>query len=119
MLADNGWIKAMSTEDILHQITEILDQRKGAPVGESYVAGLYAGGLEKILAKISEEAGETVEAGAGEDLEDLVHEVADLWFHCMVLLAYKGLGHEAVLDELAGRFGVSGLVEKARRKPAG
>ena len=109
----------MNTEHILQRITEILDQRKEAPVGESYVAGLYAGGLEKILAKISEEAGETVEAGTGEDLEHLVHEVADLWFHCMVLLAYKGLGHEAVLEELAGRFGISGLEEKASRKPAG
>ena len=109
----------MNTEHILQRITEILDQRKEAPVGESYVAGLYAGGLEKILAKISEEAGETVEAGTGEDLEHLVHEVADLWFHCMVLLAYKGLGHEAVLEELAGRFGISGLEEKASRKSAG
>ena len=106
----------MSTEDILHRITEILEQRKQALAQDSYVAGLYAGGLEAILAKISEEADETVEAAATEDLEHLVHEVADLWFHCMVLLAYKDSSHEAVLAELAGIFGVSGLVEKAGRE---
>ena len=108
----------MNTESILQQISEVLEARKGAPAQDSYVASLYAGGLEKILAKISEEAGETVEAGAGEDLAHLVHEVADLWFHCMVLLAYRDCGHEAVLAELARRFGVSGHVEKARRSGA-
>ena len=108
----------MSTEDILHQITEILKQRKHALAQDSYVASLYAGGLDAILAKISEEAVETVEAAATDDLGHLVHEVADLWFHCMVLLAYKESSHEAVLSELAGRFGVSGLVEKAGREPA-
>ena len=104
----------MNTESILQQISEVLEARKGAPAQDSYVASLYAGGLEKILAKISEEAGETVEAGAGEDLAHLVHEVADLWFHCMVLLAYR----DCVLAELARRFGISGHVEKARRSGA-
>ena len=108
----------MNTENTLRQITEILEQRKGARAQDSYVASLYAGGLERILAKISEEANETVEAGAREDLQHLVCEVADLWFHCMVLLAYKNSGHEAVLTELDRRFGTSGLVEKAQRKTA-
>ncbi|MGB1580089.1 MAG: phosphoribosyl-ATP diphosphatase, partial [Nevskiales bacterium] len=64
---------------------------------------------------ITEEAGETVEAGRSESDESLIHEVADLWFHSMVLLAHRGLASDAVLAELARRFGVSGHVEKASR----
>lgn len=105
----------MSTDDTLHRLAEALEARKQASPADSYVAGLYAGGLEAILAKIREEAQETVEAGAG-DSGHLVHEVADLWFHCLVLLAYRDLHPGAVLDELERRFGTSGLVEKAQRE---
>ena len=105
----------MSTDDTLHRLAETLEARKQASPEDSYVARLYAGGLEAMLAKIREEAGETVEAAGGEP-EHLVHEVADLWFHCMVLLAYRDLGPQAVLDELERRFGTSGLVEKAQRE---
>lgn len=105
----------MSTDDTLHRLAETLEVRKQASPGDSYVAGLYAGGLEAMLAKIREEAQETVEAGAG-DPAHLVHEVADLWFHCLVLLAFRDLGPGAVLDELERRFGTSGLVEKAQRE---
>ncbi len=105
----------MSTDDTLHRLAETLEARKQASPGDSYVAGLYAGGLEAMLAKIREEAQETVEAGGG-DPGHLVHEVADLWFHCLVLLAYRDLGPGAVLDELERRFGTSGLVEKAQRE---
>ena len=105
----------MDTNEILQRLGAILEQRKGASADESYVASLYAGGLEKILAKISEEADETTAAARDEDLAHLIHEVADLWFHCMVLLAYKNTGHAAVLEELGRRFEISGLVEKAQR----
>ncbi len=106
----------MKTADTLHKLTEILEQRKQADVEKSYVASLYNEGLEKILDKISEEANETLSAARGEDLQHLVHEVADLWFHCMVLLAHKNTSYETVLEELNGRFGISGLEEKAQRK---
>ncbi|MCY4421057.1 MAG: phosphoribosyl-ATP diphosphatase [Gammaproteobacteria bacterium] len=105
----------MSTDDTLLKIAETLESRKQASPEDSYVARLYAGGLDAMLAKIREEAGETVEAGSGEP-DHLVHEVADLWFHCLVLLAWREIGPQAVLDELERRFGTSGLVEKAQRE---
>jgi len=105
----------MNNADTLKNLAEILEQRKSAKAGESYVASLYESGLDKILGKISEEAIETVDAAREEDNEHLIHEVADLWFHCMVLLAQKNLSYEDVLLELDRRFGISGLVEKAQR----
>ena len=106
----------MNTVDTLQKLTAMLEKRKQADADESYVASLYREGLEKILDKISEEAEETVSAAREEDLQHLIHEIADLWFHCMVLLAHKNTSYEAVLEELSGRFGISGLVEKAQRK---
>lgn len=105
----------MKTNETLQQLAEIIEQRKSAKADESYVASLYGAGLEKILDKISEEANETVTAAREEVPRHLIHEVADLWFHCMVLLAHKGLSYEDVLTELNNRFGTSGLVEKAQR----
>ena len=105
----------MSNKQTLQKLAEILEQRKMAEADESYVASLYHSGLDKILEKVSEEANETVEAAKEDDTEHLVYEVADLWFHCMVLLAHKNLSHEDVLHELDKRFGISGLQEKAQR----
>ncbi len=101
--------------DVLERLAEVLEQRKGMDPDGSYVAGLYAKGLDKILKKISEEATETVMAAKDGDAEHIVYEVADLWFHSLVLLAHQGLGPEAVLAELDRRFGLSGLEEKASR----
>ena len=106
----------MNSQLTLQQLTDILEKRKTANASESYVASLYESGLEKILDKISEETSELIEAAREEDTEHVIHEVADLWFHCMVLLAEKNLSYENVLTELDKRFGVSGLVEKAQRK---
>jgi len=105
----------MNNNETLQNLAEILEQRKHAKADESYVASLYESGLEKILAKIDEEAGETIDAAREADTKHLIHEVADLWFHCMVLLAQKNLSHVDVLEELNQRFGISGLVEKAQR----
>ncbi|VAW76672.1 Phosphoribosyl-ATP pyrophosphatase [hydrothermal vent metagenome] len=104
------------TDKVLHQLAEVLEQRKQAAPDSSYVASLYAKGLDDILKKIGEEATETVIAAKGDDNDHLVYEMADLWFHSMVLLAHKGLGPEQVLNELERRFGLSGLEEKAARK---
>jgi phosphoribosyl-ATP pyrophosphohydrolase len=76
---------------------------------------LYHKGLDAILKKIGEEATETVMAAKDGVPEKLVYEVADLWFHTLVLLAQQGLGPDAVLEELQRRFGLSGLEEKAAR----
>lgn len=102
--------------DILQRLSEILEERKGADPYSSYVAKLYGKGLDAILKKIGEEATETVMAAKDGVPEKIVHEVADLWFHTLVLLAQRGLGPDAVLAELDRRFGLSGLEEKAKRK---
>lgn len=101
--------------DILQQLAEVLEARKGADPESSYVAKLYARGLDAILKKIGEEATETVMAAKDGNPQQIVYETADLWFHTMVLLAQQGLGPDAVLEELARRFGLSGLEEKANR----
>lgn len=105
----------MTEQDILTRLTEVLAARRDADPERSYVAGLYAGGHEAILAKIEEEAAEVLAAARGADDPHLVREIADLWFHSMVLLVSRDLTPDDVLAELARRFGVSGLDEKAAR----
>lgn len=102
--------------DILNRIAETLESRKQADPDSSYVAKLYAKGLDSILKKIGEEATETVIAAKGSDKSQVVYEMADLWFHCMVLLSQQGLHPDEVLAELARREGLSGLEEKASRQ---
>jgi len=104
------------SDNILRQLAEVLEQRKQAAPDSSYVASLYDKGLDTILKKIGEEATETVIAAKGGDADQLVYEMADLWFHSLVLLAHQGLGPDQVLKELERRFGLSGLDEKAARK---
>lgn len=104
------------SNDILQKLTATLEARKGAAPDSSYVAKLYAKGDDAILKKVIEEAGEVLLAAKDADKQHLVYEVADLWFHCMVLLAHKGLSADDVLNELARREGVSGITEKANRK---
>ncbi len=101
--------------DTLNRLAGVLEQRKQADPDSSYVARLYAKGLDGILKKIGEEATETVMAAKDGDPDKIVYETADLWFHTMVLLAQQGLGPEDVLAELDRRFGLSGLEEKAQR----
>jgi len=102
--------------DVLERLALVLEQRKGANPEDSYVAKLYAKGLDAILKKIGEEATETVMAGKDGEPDKIVYEVADLWFHSLVLLAHWGLGPAAVLAELERRFGLSGIEERASRK---
>jgi phosphoribosyl-ATP pyrophosphohydrolase len=102
--------------DVLERLSQVLEARKQAEPESSYVARLYAKGLDAILKKIGEEATETVMAAKDGVPEKIVYEVADLWFHTLVLLAQQGLGPGAVLAELERRFGLSGLEEKARRR---
>jgi phosphoribosyl-ATP pyrophosphohydrolase len=99
----------------LNQLAEILEQRKTQTADKSYVASLYIKGLDTILKKIGEEATETVIAAKGGDKQQMVYEMADLWFHCLVLLAQQDLHPDDVLSELQRRFGLSGLAEKASR----
>lgn len=105
--------------DVLKQLDAILAQRKSADADASYVASLHAKGLNKILEKVGEEATEVIiaakEASGSAGNDALVNEVADLWFHTMVMLSHLELNSADVLKCLDQRFGVSGLDEKASR----
>ena len=102
--------------DILERLTETITARKQAAPETSYVAKLFGKGEDAILKKVGEEATEVILAAKEGDRSHLVYETADLWFHCMVLLAQHGLDASDVLEELARREGVSGIAEKAARK---
>lgn len=104
------------SEEILNKLADVLEQRKHQSADESYVASLYHKGLDSILKKVGEEATETVMAAKDGENDKIVYEVADLWFHTLILLANQGLGPDDVLEELERRFGLSGHVEKAARK---
>ncbi len=105
---------------IIEQLTEVLESRRGADPAASYVASLYARGLNKILEKVGEEATEVILAAkdvvspVGRD-QALIDEVADLWFHTLVMLIHLEQKPQWVLDALAGRMGISGHDEKRSR----
>ncbi|GGN29774.1 MULTISPECIES: phosphoribosyl-ATP diphosphatase [Marinomonas] len=105
--------------DVLAELAATLEQRKTAAADSSYVASLHAKGLNKILEKVGEESIETIiaakDAVISGDKSDLIYETADLWFHTLVMLSHLDIGPEAILDELARRFNLSGLDEKANR----
>ena len=104
------------SDDILQRLMAVLASRKGADPDSSYVANLYDKGLDAILKKIGEESTETIIAAKSGDKQQIVYEIADLWFHCLVMLAQQNLDARLVLDELERRFGVSGVDEKAARE---
>ena len=105
--------------DILQELTRVLEERKQANPESSYVASLHHKGLNKILEKVGEECTETVlaakDAATSGDNKDVIYETADLWFHSLVMLSNLGSSADDVLNELARRFDLSGLEEKASR----
>ncbi|MDA8361260.1 MAG: phosphoribosyl-ATP diphosphatase [Gammaproteobacteria bacterium] len=103
------------SDEILTRLYSVLLSRKGGDPEASYVASLYKKGTDAILKKVGEEAIETVIAGKGGTPKEVIHEMADLWFHSLVLLAHLDLTPAQVLAELDRRFGQSGLTEKAAR----
>jgi len=103
--------------DAIAELYATLQERKQADPGSSYVASLYAKGLDHILKKVGEEATETVVAAKGSDRKALIHELADLWFHSLVLMAAKDITPAELSAELNRRGGQSGLAEKASREP--
>ena len=103
-------------QHIFDSIDEILDKRKTADPEKSYTAKLLNEGVDNILKKVGEEATETVIASKCGDNAAIIHEIADLWFHTIVLLKYHGLSTNDVINELEKRLGVSGIEEKATRK---
>ena len=105
----------MAERDVIERLEAAIRARSGADPSASYVASLNAKGLDQILKKVAEEAVETVLASKTGDRASIIHETADLWFHCMVMLAWHGVGVAEVLAELERREGRSGLEEKASR----
>lgn len=107
---------------VIDRLTEVLEARRAEAPDASYVASLYARGLDRILEKVGEEATETIIAaknvGADGGRERVVAETADLWFHAMVMLVALDIRPAEVLAELDRRFGRSGLEEKASRQDA-
>ena len=103
------------SEAILSRLAATLEARRNADPSSSYVASLYAKGLDAILEKVAEETTETLLAAKDGNPDHLLYEIADLWFHTLVLLVHQGLKPEAVLQELERRFGLSGLAEKASK----
>jgi phosphoribosyl-ATP pyrophosphohydrolase len=105
----------MNYADVLTNIADTLEARREANPHSSYVASLFQKGEDAILKKVAEEAAETLMASKDGDKLHIVREVADLWFHTMVLLTWHGLRPDDVLMELHRREGISGLDEKASR----
>ncbi|MFP5440851.1 MAG: phosphoribosyl-ATP diphosphatase [Gammaproteobacteria bacterium] len=107
--------------DILDALHETLEKRKNADPDKSYVAQLHKKGINQILKKVGEESAETIvaakDAAVTGNTRDLVNETADLWFHTLVMLSHLGASHREVLAELERRFDLSGLAEKASRRP--
>ena len=103
------------TDDVLRRLADVIEQRQHADPAGSYVADLCARGPEAVLKKIGEEATEVILAANSGDKKAIIHEIADLWFHTLVLLVRSGLGPEDIISELEKRFGKSGLEEKAGR----
>ena len=108
----------MANADILFRLEQTLLARKGAAAGSSYVASLYAKGLDTVLKKVGEEAVETIIAAKGGDTQQLTAETADLLFHTLVMLAAKDVPLSDVLAELERREGRSGIDEKNARADA-
>ena len=105
------------SDDILKRLSEVIAARRGADPSTSYVAKMLSRGEDAILKKIGEEATEAVMAGKDGARERIVAEFADLWFHSLIALEHYGLSAADVLAELARREGLSGIAEKAARKP--
>ncbi len=102
-------------DDILIKLEQILEQRKSAKVDESYVSSLYNKGMDEILKKINEESAEVIMAAKDGANDKIIYEVADLWFHTLVLLRFKEIKVDQITNELFKRFSLSGLQEKANR----
>lgn len=107
----------MTDTEILGRVAETIEARKRSNPAGSYVAKLLHDGHDKILKKIAEESAEVMLASKDGDNSHVIRETADLWFHCLVLLAYHNLGPADVLRELHRREGISGIAEKNARNP--
>jgi phosphoribosyl-ATP pyrophosphohydrolase len=105
----------MTDADILRRLGQTIESRRTSDPAGSYVASLFSKGHDAILKKIGEESAETLLAAKDGDKLHIVRETADLWFHCLIMLAWHGIGPDDVLAELNRREGTSGIDEKKSR----
>lgn len=103
-------------DNYLEELLDLIKTKKNNDPTTSYTALLHSKGLNEILKKIGEESTETIIAAKSDDNKDLVYEIADLWFHCLILLSEKNLKVEHIIRELKRRSGTSGIEEKNSRK---
>jgi len=109
-------MESIPSDKIIQQVYNIILERKNSSPEISYVSSLFNKGTNSILKKIGEESAEIIIASKDENIEEQIHEIADLWFHLLVLMVNQGISLEKILQELKNRFGKSGLQEKAQRK---
>lgn len=112
-LDEQGLVTEEKTQDaaggILESVLRTILARRANPQAGSYTTKLFEGGHDKILKKVAEEAGEVLLASKGGKKEEIVYEVADLFFHTLMVLGYHGLTLQEIYEELGRRFGKSGL----------
>ena len=102
----------------MNRVYDVIIERKDNPSQPSYVSTLYSSGVDKILSKITEEAGELIISSKNNDRDEIIYEAADLWFHTLVLLGYHGLTPQDIYHELDKRYGVSRMEKKKREGKA-
>lgn len=110
-------LRQMTSATILYRLAQTIEIRRNGDPSISYVAKLLGGGQDKILKKIAEEAAEIIMASKDNDRKQIIHETADLWFHCLIMLALHNISPDDILSELERREGMSGIEEKQSRPP--
>lgn len=98
-------ISPVFNDSVIYKVFKAIEDRKNNPAEESYVSRLFSDGMDKILKKIGEEAGETIIAAKNRSKKELIYEVTDLWFHSLVLLSELELSPQDIKTELERRFG--------------
>ena len=109
-------MNSIFSEKIIEQLYKIILERKKFSPESSYVSSLFNKGTNSILKKIGEESTEVIIASKSENKDEIIHEIADLWFHLLVLMVDQEISLENLLQEIKNRFDQSGLQEKAMRR---
>jgi len=102
-LVDTSKIYGQSLSGILHELYHVINDRKRNPLPGSYTTYLFEKGQDKILKKVGEEAAETIIASKNNDKNELISEMSDLWYHCLVLLANHDVSPSELMAELQKR----------------
>ncbi|AIF50934.1 bifunctional phosphoribosyl-AMP cyclohydrolase/phosphoribosyl-ATP diphosphatase HisIE [Pelosinus sp. UFO1] len=102
-LVDTSEIYGQSVATVLNELFHVINDRKRNPIAGSYTTYLFEKGQDKILKKVGEEAAETIIGSKNNSKEELLYEMADLWYHCLVLLVQHDVSLTELLEELQKR----------------